>query len=259
MPRKAIPDETQNSVLLKSRRRCCLCFWLDGIDDVRSGQIAHLDDDNENADEENLIFLCLEHHDKYDSRTSQSKGLREAEVRKWRDELYKEMEYRFRTVRKRALSLAINAFVVFGAEDVREAGFELRFRLRNTGEVAVRTPTVSVGLPENVATTRDKFEDVGLGGRIRIPDLFAFDESREDFFEPNGRVGVVEPIRGANPVLIQDHSVEFDGLVFRFKDYPPGSEFTLNYRIDAEDMAPIVGVLQVAVPTEREGFVDAED
>jgi hypothetical protein len=105
MPRKAIPDEVQNSVLLKSRRRCCLCFWLEGSDNVVKGQIAHLDQNHENADEENLVFLCYNHHDEYDSRTSTSKGLREGEVRKWRDELYREMEYRFRTVQPRALTI----------------------------------------------------------------------------------------------------------------------------------------------------------
>src|SRR5688500_7944698 len=52
---------------------------------------------HENAAEDNLVFLCLEHHDEYDSTTRLSKGLREQEVRGWRDELYKEMEYRFRT------------------------------------------------------------------------------------------------------------------------------------------------------------------
>jgi hypothetical protein len=58
MTRKAISDEVQNSVLLKSRRRCCLCFWLEGIDNVVKGQIAHLDQNHKNAEEENLVFLC---------------------------------------------------------------------------------------------------------------------------------------------------------------------------------------------------------
>jgi|JI10StandDraft_1071094.scaffolds.fasta_scaffold38193_4 hypothetical protein len=97
MARKAIPDATQADILLKSRRRCCLCFWLDGEDGVKKGQLAHLDGDNENPAEDNLAFLCLEHHDEYDTIPRLSKGLREREVRKWRDELYKEMEYRFRT------------------------------------------------------------------------------------------------------------------------------------------------------------------
>lgn len=55
MARKSIPDATQANVLLKSRRRCCLCFWLKGEDEVKKGQLAHLDGDNENAAEDNLV------------------------------------------------------------------------------------------------------------------------------------------------------------------------------------------------------------
>jgi len=83
-------------VLTKSRRRCCLCFWLDGIDDPVKGQIAHVNKDRSDSKEENLAFLCLRHHDEYDSIPSQSKGLREKEVRHWREELYREMAFKFR-------------------------------------------------------------------------------------------------------------------------------------------------------------------
>jgi hypothetical protein len=41
---------------------------------------------------ENLVYLCLEHHDEYDSRSSLSKGLTEAEVRLWRDRLVQKYE-----------------------------------------------------------------------------------------------------------------------------------------------------------------------
>jgi len=84
MARKSIPEDTQKAILLKSRRRCCLCFWLDGRDEVLKGQFAHLDGDPENNAEDNLSFLCLEHHDEYDGRTRIAKGLRESEVRHWR-------------------------------------------------------------------------------------------------------------------------------------------------------------------------------
>jgi hypothetical protein len=47
-----------------------------------------LDRDSSNNVEENLVFLCLEHHDEYDSRTSQKKGLIPSEVQVFRDELY---------------------------------------------------------------------------------------------------------------------------------------------------------------------------
>ena len=141
---KTDTGRTQNSVLLKSRRRCCLCFWLEGIDEVRKGQIAHLDQNNENADEDNLVFLCLDHHDEYDAKTSTTKGFKLQEVRRWRDELYREMEYRFRTVKKRDFELTIIGFTFVGPEDQ----VKVKFRLKNTGEVEARTPVVSIRLPQ---------------------------------------------------------------------------------------------------------------
>lgn len=94
--RSRILEQAQTNVLTKSRRRCCLCFWLDGIDEVVKGQIAHLDQDSSNSRESNLAFLCFRHHDEFDSTPRQSKGLRKDEVKHWRDELHKEMAYRFR-------------------------------------------------------------------------------------------------------------------------------------------------------------------
>jgi hypothetical protein len=73
---------------LLSRRRCCVCFGLSGDIEVKAGQIAHLDCDNKNNELDNLAFLCLAHHDQYDSKTSQSKGLRENEIKHFRTELY---------------------------------------------------------------------------------------------------------------------------------------------------------------------------
>jgi len=86
--RRNIPKDIETKILTKSRRHCCLCVFLKGDDEVKSGQIAHIDKDPANNDEGNLAFLCLEHHNEYDSRPSQSKGLTEAEVKYYRDLLY---------------------------------------------------------------------------------------------------------------------------------------------------------------------------
>ncbi|MFZ1082426.1 MAG: HNH endonuclease signature motif containing protein [Candidatus Kryptoniota bacterium] len=81
----------QTKVLLLSKRRCAVCFGLNNDQAVKKGQIAHIDQNRSNNSLENLIFLCLEHHDEYDSQTSQSKGLTEAELRKYRLELYESL------------------------------------------------------------------------------------------------------------------------------------------------------------------------
>jgi hypothetical protein len=63
-------------------------FFLDHRDETRKGQIAHLNHDRSDSRFENLVWLCLEHHDEYDSKTSQSKGFTIDEVREYRNRLY---------------------------------------------------------------------------------------------------------------------------------------------------------------------------
>lgn len=143
MARKVVSDQVQNNILLNSRRRCCLCFWLKGIDEVQKGQIAHLDQNNENADEENLVFLCYDHHDEYDGSTSTSKGLKEGEILKWRDELYRELEYRFRTVTDGTLN------IYFDKEQHCFAGkngaYEVyRIGVRNDGKKTVKNVSAKI-------------------------------------------------------------------------------------------------------------------
>lgn len=79
---------TDTDVLLKSRRRCCLCFGLNCDSREKKGQIAHLDRNPVNSKPDNLAFLCLHHHDEYDSKTSQSKSIQTNEVKAYRDKLY---------------------------------------------------------------------------------------------------------------------------------------------------------------------------
>lgn len=88
MARKSIPPAVQADVVLKSRRRCALCVGIDGNTAERPGQIAHLNGDHSDNRLENLVWLCLEHHDKFDSKTSQTKNYTQIEVRNYRDSLY---------------------------------------------------------------------------------------------------------------------------------------------------------------------------
>ena len=78
--RKSILPATQADILVESRRRCAMCFHLHGDLSVKAGQIAHIDRERSNNAEANLCFLCLEHHDEYDRKHSQSKGWQPAEL-----------------------------------------------------------------------------------------------------------------------------------------------------------------------------------
>lgn len=88
MTRKPISPVVQADVVSKSRRRCPLSVFLDGNESERPGQIAHLNGDNSDSRFENLVWLCLEHHDKFDSKTSQTKNYTQVEVKIYRDRLY---------------------------------------------------------------------------------------------------------------------------------------------------------------------------
>jgi hypothetical protein len=85
--RKKISPEVIADITSASRRRCCICFALNQDDTEKKGQIAHLDHDASNNSPDNLAFLCLDHHDQYDSRPSQAKGLTIEEVKRYRTEL----------------------------------------------------------------------------------------------------------------------------------------------------------------------------
>jgi len=89
MARKNTPIETVLEVMTKSRRRCCICYGLNRDESIKKGQIAHLDRDATNYNFDNLAYLCLGHHDDYDSRPSQSKGWSDKEAKAYRNELYK--------------------------------------------------------------------------------------------------------------------------------------------------------------------------
>lgn len=83
--RKKIEPQVEVQVLVECRRRCCLCVFLEGNTNFKNGQIAHIDGNRANNKKQNLVWLCLEHHNQYDSRTSQSKNITANEIRHYRE------------------------------------------------------------------------------------------------------------------------------------------------------------------------------
>jgi hypothetical protein len=96
--RPRIPKRVETAVLTRSLRRCCVCFGLHRDETQKQGQIAHLDHDPSNNGLENLVWLCFEHHDQYDSRKSQAKGLTIDEVKTYRRRMYSKLEEKPRLV-----------------------------------------------------------------------------------------------------------------------------------------------------------------
>jgi hypothetical protein len=85
--RRKIPKEIEEKVLIRSRRKCCLCVYLNRDKSVKPVQIAHIDHDRNNNELDNLVALCLNHHDAYDSKRSQSKNYTQSEIKHYRDKL----------------------------------------------------------------------------------------------------------------------------------------------------------------------------
>jgi len=86
--RQPVPPASATKIFLKSKRRCALCFGLNSDLGEKDGQIAHLDRKSSNNTPDNLAYLCLPHHDKYDSKPSQTRRLTATEVKHYRAALY---------------------------------------------------------------------------------------------------------------------------------------------------------------------------
>lgn len=109
MARKAVPRAAQHAILVKSRRRCAFCYHLETDTGLKEGQIAHIDRNAENNAEDNLVWLCREHHDRYDSKPSQTKGFMPEEARTAKTALENAVEQDFGAFLKGSGSAKKNA------------------------------------------------------------------------------------------------------------------------------------------------------
>jgi hypothetical protein len=182
MARKRIPPEIEATVLVMSRRRCCVCYGCYGLNrdiSIKSGQIAHLDQQPENDALDNLAFMCFEHHDQYDSRTSQSKWLTAREVRHFRKELHEVIEKAWKQ------PIQIGAAKLREADDIsgryiREGDFE-------SAELQIW---------------------VLLNGNVRVTGLALWGKNRE--YGPNlGELDFEAELEG-NKVVFSDRSIGDD-------------------------------------------------
>jgi hypothetical protein len=92
MNRRDFPKAVKIEVLTKCRRRCALCFALEGDIGTKRGQLAHIDRNPANSSKENAAFLCTQHHDEYDSTSRQTAGIAAAELKKYQESLYEYLE-----------------------------------------------------------------------------------------------------------------------------------------------------------------------
>jgi hypothetical protein len=114
---------------------------LENITDIKEGQIAHLDQDRNNNSTDNLAFLCLKHHDEYDTQPSQSKGFMLPEVKRYRNMLTKEVE---KITTGTISNLQVHAYPILQGRLRR-----IMFRVDNSGNEPVKINSVVIGYSGN--------------------------------------------------------------------------------------------------------------
>ena len=166
--RKKVPPDTETEVLTKSRRRCCVCFGLCGDDAIKKGQIAHLDGNPDNNSIDNLAWLCFDHHDEHDGKTSQSKNFTIHEIKVYREGLHQH----YRSGGKPSGSSTSCGHLVFADDPPVFSPDPTTFannpqliaggRLVNTGATSV-----SLGRAPEVRTLDSDGRDLGLAKNIK--------------------------------------------------------------------------------------------
>jgi hypothetical protein len=90
--RKHIPVSTENELFRLSGRKCCMCFAISADFGEKQGQRAHLDGNPENFKLDNRAWLCLPHHNLYDTKYRQTRNYTMSEVKMYRTLLYEAVE-----------------------------------------------------------------------------------------------------------------------------------------------------------------------
>lgn len=157
--RKQIPAKVLAEVLIKCRRRCCLCYFWDGNSTQQPGQIAHIDRDSSNNFVENLAYLCFSHHNLYDSNQQQGKNVTIDELRHARDQLNNALNPKLAFI----VTLRLNCD---DDEDEQNAVENLMQLLRTTTDsedidlLDVRRGSLLVTVRLNAEQTRKVFEEL---------------------------------------------------------------------------------------------------
>lgn len=90
--RAYITKEIETKLFVKSRRRCCMCAILEGDWNEKEVQIAHISRDASDSSYENLVLLCLRHHNLYDTKFKQTKNYTPSEIKKYKNKMIQSID-----------------------------------------------------------------------------------------------------------------------------------------------------------------------
>ena len=147
--RKKISKGKANDLATSCHRVCALCWALERDGRAKEGQIAHIDRDNANDDPSNLCWLCLFHHNRYDTMMNQSKNFDKGELLKYRKDVEELVaQTKLPTSDNGSLtallSVEIEHAVLYGLRTREVAGLELRVICSNQGTQATGIKAASL-------------------------------------------------------------------------------------------------------------------
>ena len=97
-----IPEDLAADVLLAADRTCCVCR-----ENGKAVQIHHIDGDPSNNTLENLVVLCLEHHNQTQIKGGFGRKLDAAQVTRYRDKWLEAVKWRWAQANERAVKRAV--------------------------------------------------------------------------------------------------------------------------------------------------------
>ena len=87
--REPVKQNVRDELLVRCRRRCCLCFFDKGELEPKLLQLAHIDRNSANSDEKNLACLCTPCHEEYDAKHNNVFGYTPEYLRRAKEALEK--------------------------------------------------------------------------------------------------------------------------------------------------------------------------
>jgi len=82
--RVKLSDKLVDDITTECRRVCAMCYALSNDATTKYGQIAHLDHKRTNNRPSNLAYLCLAHHDEYDTIRRQTRRYKSGEIKRYK-------------------------------------------------------------------------------------------------------------------------------------------------------------------------------
>lgn len=181
--RRKISQDSVAMLQFRADLRCCLCQYVGDLPPrPQSGQIHHIDGDSSNGSIQNLVWLCLEHHEEVGKIGRSSRRIHAKTLIRFRDELERRVRRQRRAPRGRRepsrhwFSAALDAGIVLDVYrwrlDTPEEWDEIDEEVRTLGSYPDE-----MGHPARKAIL-ERLDTLAAGARYKMPHSVAAGISR---------------------------------------------------------------------------------